>query len=185
MLAKIIDKIKLYELRKEKNHFKKLVRSIIGQQLSVKAAETIMNRFCALFGTRFPTPKEILKMDEEKIRACGISYSKIAYIKDLAMHVEEKKIDLKKIEKSGDEEIIEALTAIKGIGRWTAEMFLIFSLGREDVFSHGDLGLKNAIKKLYGLRKHPSPERARVISDKWKPYRSLASRYLWASLDNE
>lgn len=144
-----------------------------------------MGRFLALFKGTFPAPKEILKIDEEKIRACGISYSKISYIKDLARHVEEKKIDLEKIEQMKNEEAILALTAVKGIGRWTAEMFLIFSLEREDVFSHGDLGLKNAIKQLYGLRKHPSPERARAISDKWKPYRSLASRYLWASLDNE
>ncbi len=189
IIAKVIGRIKLGKITQTTNRFQKLVRSIIGQQLSVKAAATIYNRFVTLFpkiktGT-FPTPQEVLKMPEAKLRSAGLSFQKISYIKDLALKIKGLEIDLENIHKLGDEEAIEALIKIKGIGRWTAEMFLIFSLSRPDVFSYGDLGLRNAIKNLYGLRKHPSPRKAREISDKWKPYRSLASRYLWASLDNE
>ncbi len=185
-LAKIIGRSKLEPLKKRDNHFRSLVRAIIGQQLSVKAANTIMDRFLALFPkTDFPTPKQILKMDKEKLRRCGLSYSKVSYIKDLAAKIINKTIDLKKVEDMPDQEVIDHLVQVKGIGRWSAEMFLIFSLAREDVFSYGDLGLRNAMKKIYGLRKHPSPETAEKISRTWKPYRSLASRYLWKSLDNE
>lgn len=188
ILGKIIDKIELPKIYKTTNRFQKLVRSIIGQQLSVKAASTIYNRFIALFPKlkvgEFPTSREILKISEDKLRQAGLSFQKISYIKDLAGKIEGSEIDLENIHKLEDEAVIEALIKVNGIGRWTAEMFLIFSLERPDVFSHGDLGLKNAIKKLYGLRKHPSPKRADEISLKWKPHRSLASRYLWASLDN-
>lgn len=187
VLAKIIPRIKLESFKIRENHFKTLVRAIIGQQLSVKAADTIMKRFENLFPNKkkgqFPTPKQIFKMDSEKMRTSGLSYSKITYLKDLSKKIIDKKIDLENIHKMSDEEIIEHLTQVKGIGRWTAEMFLIFSLAREDIFSYGDLGIRNAIQRLYKLRKSPSLLRAEKISKLWRPYRSLASRYLWKFLE--
>ena len=166
------------------DYFQALVESIISQQLSTKAGDTIVRRFIQLFGDgMFPTPRQVLQMDTEKIRAAGMSYAKIRYIKDLAERVENKKLYLHKINDMQDEEIIEHLIQVKGIGRWTAEMFLMFALRREDVFSYGDLGLRNAMQKLYKLRQHPTSKQAEKISAKWKPYRTWACRYLWKSLD--
>ena len=188
ILKRVIDKsgIIIIKPRNKKDYFKSLVRAIIGQQLSVKAAQTITNRFIALFrGKEFPTPEEIIKTRDTKLREAGLSSQKISYIKDLSKRVVSKEIDFGRIEKLEDEDAIGALIQVKGIGRWTAEMFLMFSLGRQDVFSHGDLGLKNAMKNLYGLRKHPSFKKTLEISKKWIPYRTLACRYLWASSDNK
>ncbi|OGE82871.1 MAG: hypothetical protein A3B23_00755 [Candidatus Colwellbacteria bacterium RIFCSPLOWO2_01_FULL_48_10] len=183
-LAKVIEKINLEPLMKTNNHFRHLVESIISQQLSVKAADTITTRFIKLFAkkkiAKFPTPKDILKTRKNVLRSAGISGQKASYIRNIAR----AKIDFKKIKQMGDEEVIVELTKIKGIGRWTAEMFLMFSLQRDDVFSCGDLGLLNGMKKVYGLRKHPSRRQVEKITAKWKPYRTLAARYLWASLDN-
>jgi DNA-3-methyladenine glycosylase II len=170
---------------KRRDHFKSLIVAIVNQQLSGKAADTILKRFIALFsGKKFPTPEDVLKMSTAKMRKCGLSKMKVSFIKDLARHVISKSVDFRKMPRLTDEEVIEHLMRVKGIGRWTAEMFLIFSLGREDVFSYGDLGLRNAIRNLYGLKSHPTAAQAEKISSAWKPYRSLASRYLWASLNN-
>lgn len=183
-MAGVIKQVKIGRIMPSDNHFATLVQSIIGQQLSVKAAKTIIGRFLNLFPkARFPAPEQILKMDKEKMRACGLSYSKISYIKDLAEKVKTKEVKLAEIALLGDEEVIAELVRVKGIGRWTSEMFLIFSLGRDDIFSYGDLGIKNAIKKLYKLKAHPTPEKANKISEKWKPYRSTACRLLWKYLD--
>lgn len=184
-LGKVIDKVKLGKMRRNRSHFQTLVEAIISQQLSVKAADTIAKRFVALFPkNKFPTPEQVLKIQPKRIRQCGISYQKVSYIKDLAKNFAGKKHQFKNVHELADEEVILRLTEVKGIGRWTAEMFLIFSLERPDVFSYGDLGLRKAMQKLYGLRKHPSPRKAKEISDKWIPHRSLASRYLWKSIDN-
>ncbi len=184
VLRAAIKKIKLPHREPRANYFESLVTAIVNQQLSGKAAATILARFAALFPRKkFPTPKDVLKMPAAKMRKAGLSGMKISFLKDLSGKVLDGSIDLKKIYTWGDEEVIEHLVSVKGIGRWTAEMFLMFSLGREDVFSYGDLGLRNAIKKLYKMKKHPTPRQAERISGKWKPYRSLASRYLWASLD--
>lgn len=164
-------------------HFTRLCRSIVGQQLSVKAAQTIFTRFQNLFDDKI-TPEKVLKINKEKLRACGISYPKIGYIKDLAEKVLEKKLILETIHNDDDETVIKNLTIVKGIGNWSAEMFLMFSLGRPDVFSIQDLGLQNAIKKLYGIEK-PTKEELLKISEKWKPYRTFACMILWRSLDNE
>ncbi len=164
-------------------HFVRLIRSIVGQQLSVKAAGTIFTRFQKLFDGKI-TPERVLKIDKEKMRECGISYPKISYIKDLAEKVIEKKLILETIHEDDDDTVIRNLTTVKGIGAWSAEMFLMFSLGRPDIFSVGDLGLKNAIKKLYGLDEI-SNEKLIEISKKWSPYRTYASMILWKSLDNE
>ena len=172
--------------------FQDLVESIISQQLSTKAANTIYSRFLELFGknphkkrdgsTEFPTPEEILKMDTEKLRGAGMSYSKAGYVKNIAQAFKDGNLDVKKIEKMSDEEVIKELTKIKGVGKWTAEMILIFTLNRPDVFSLGDAGLKRAIKNLYKLEKEAE---ILELAAKWSPKRSLACWYLWKSLDNE
>lgn len=163
-------------------HFTRLTRSIVGQQLSVKAAQTIFTRFQNLLNDNI-TPERIVKMDKDKMRECGISYPKISYIKDLAEKVIEKKLILENIHELDNETIIKNLTIVKGIGAWSAEMFLMFSLDRPDVFSVGDLGLKNAMKKLYGIDDITN-EQMLEISKKWSPYRTYASMVLWRSLDN-
>ena len=169
-----------YKVRE--NHFRGLVGSIISQQLSVKAAETIRNRFVRVLGSKTFTHKHILQTPFKKLRLAGISGSKVQFIKDLAKAMELKKLNFRKIQQMDDEQVIEALTEFKGVGRWTAEMFLIFSLNRPDVFSLGDGGLKNAIIKIYKPKNH-NPQTFLRIAQKWQPYRSIASIYLWASLD--
>ncbi len=160
-----------------------LMKSIISQQLSVKAADAIYKRFIALFQNEdFPSANEVLEMDDEMIRSAGLSYSKIKYVKSVANAFVSDLIDIEKVRKQSDEEVIAELTQIKGIGRWTAEMILIFTLQRPDVFSIGDLGLRNAITKLYGIT---DQKEMLDLSEKWKPYRSTACWYLWRSLENE
>lgn len=162
--------------------FYELIESIISQQLSIKAADTIFGRFKNLFGNKFPTPSLVLAMDDEKLRACGLSFAKVSYVKSVANAFVSDLIDIEKIKKQSDEEVIEELTQIKGVGRWTAEMILIFTLKRPDVFSIGDLGLRNAITNLYGIT---DKKEMLALSEKWKPYRSTACWYLWRSLENK
>lgn len=185
VLASLFNKYPVVILHPHTNYFQSLAEAIISQQLSGKAATTIITRFKKLFpGTDFPSPKQVLRKKDSDLRSVGISGSKASYIKNLAKAVEEKTVHFTDVAKLTDEEIIEMLTKVKGIGRWTAEMFLIFSLGRLDVFSCGDLGLRNAIKKLYSLRKDMSPKQLHKLSLRWQPYRTCASLYLWASLNN-
>lgn len=161
---------------------RELIKSIISQQLSVKAAETIFARFVGLFRNgEFPTAKEIVTMDDENMRIAGLSYSKIKYIKSVANAFISDLVDIEKIRKQSDEEVITELTQIKGIGRWTAEMILIFTLNRPDIFSIGDLGLRNAITKLYGIT---DQKEMLALSETWSPHRSTACWYLWRSLEN-
>ena len=164
------------------DHFSSLCREIIGQQLSSKVARVIFERFKSLFPKKKITPKYLLQLDHEVLRQVGMSHAKVNSLKDLAEKIEKKEISLDKIEKMDDENVIKELTKVRGIGPWTAEMYLIFALNREDVFSYGDLGLKNAMKKIYGLKNitHDDIER---ISTKWSPYKSYACRILWRSLD--
>ncbi len=164
--------------------YEHLITSIISQQLSVKVSDTIEKRFRALFGEKFPTPEEILKMSEDKIRECGISRPKIIYIKGIAEAVQSGALDVNAISLLSDEEVIVELTKLKGIGKWSAEMTLMFTLKRMDVFSMGDVGLRNAIAKLYGVDRDDLVA-IEKITEKWKPYRTIAARYLWKSLDNE
>lgn len=174
----------LPELSTSTNIFADLVEAIANQQLSEKAGATIFNRFKTLFGgRRFPKPQHVLDVPDEKIRAAGLSWSKIRYIKGLSEITHQKKIDLKRLFNQSDEEVIETLIAIKGVGQWTAEMILIFSLNRPDVFSMGDLGLRTAVSKLYRVDRD-NLKKIEMISLQWKPFRSYASRYLWKSLDN-
>jgi DNA-3-methyladenine glycosylase II len=172
-------------VRPNTRYFASLVGAIISQQLSTKAAATILRRFKALFVNRqFPLPAEVLALEESRLRSVGLSSSKVLYLKHLATAFESKTLDFKRVRTMTDEEIIHMLVQVKGVGRWTAEMFLIFSLGRQDIFSFGDLGLRNAVKKLYKLRTDPSPKKLKQVSNLWQPYRTTASLYLWASLDD-
>lgn len=169
-----------------RDHFRALVVAIVNQQLSGKAAATIFARFVALFGgKKFPTPEDVLKMPAPKMRKTGLSKMKISFLKDLSRHIIAGTVDFKKMKKMSDADVIEHLVRVKGIGRWTAEMFLMFSLRREDIFSYGDFGLRNAMRTQYGLKKHPTERQAAKISAAWAPYRTLASLYLWASVDEK
>jgi DNA-3-methyladenine glycosylase II len=161
-----------------------LLRSIVGQQLSTKAASTIYGRMLELFGGHAPTPKQLLKADPEKIRAAGLSRPKIIYLRDLAQHVEEGTLELERLPELPDEEVATQLTAIKGLGQWTADMFLMFHLGRPDVLPVGDQGIRRAVKVEYRLRKFPDPKRLEKIAEPWRPHRTLACLYLWSTLDN-
>jgi DNA-3-methyladenine glycosylase II len=161
-----------------------LVRSIVGQQLSTKAAATIYGRLLELFGGHPPTPKQLLGADPDEMRAAGLSRAKVAYLRDLAQHVEDGALELERLPDLPDEEVAAQLTAIKGLGQWTADMFLIFHLGRPDILPVGDQGIRRAIQVEYGLRKLPDAKRMRTIAKPWQPYRTLASLYLWSSLDN-
>ncbi len=180
-LAGIIDRVGEYKLKKKNHHFAVLVESIISQQLATSAADAIFKRFKELY-PGFPTASEILATRKSKLRKVGLSGMKIEYLKDLARHVEEEKLDMKSLSKMSDEDVIASLTQVKGIGRWTAEMFLIFSLGRQDVFPVGDLGLRKGVQLLFSLPEIPKPKEVEEMGQGWRPYRTVATWYLWKSL---
>jgi DNA-3-methyladenine glycosylase II len=161
-----------------------LLRSIVGQQLSTKAASTIYGRMIDIFGGHAPTPKQLLAADPEKIRAAGLSRPKIAYLRDLAQHVEDGTLELDRLDQLPDEEVTAQLTAIKGLGQWTADMFLMFHLRRPDVLPVGDQGIRRAVKVEYRMRKLPDPKRLEKVARPWRPHRTLACLFLWSSLDN-
>lgn len=162
------------------DYFTHLCESIINQQLSEKAGDTIFKRFeIELAGSI--TPENVVQYSDDKLRSCGISLAKVRYIKGLSLTILNNELPLSKLKNLPDEEVIESLTKIKGIGRWTAEMFLMFALGRPDVFSHGDLGLRRAIEKIYYL-KDPSLKQIEQLTKIWSPYRTYASIVLWRSL---
>lgn len=163
--------------------FEALCMSIASQQLSTKAAATIFGRFCDLFPPdRKPTPDRVMTLTDEEIRAVGFSRPKVTFIRDLAERVIDGRLDLTGLKKHPDDEVMRQLVAVKGIGRWTAEIFLMFRLGRPDIFPADDLGLMNAVQRAYGLRKRPDAKRLRTLCEKWQPYRSVAAWYLWQSL---
>ncbi len=159
-----------------------LVRSILGQQLSTSAARTIYRHLCGLYGDRPPTPRELLATEESDLRAAGISRQKAGYLRNLSEHVLEGELDLDALDRLADEEVIARLTAVKGLGRWSAEMFLIFHLKRPDVLSVGDVGIRRAVREAYGLPVMPAPDELRLLAEPWRPQRTLASLYLWESL---
>jgi DNA-3-methyladenine glycosylase II len=167
------------------DHFSALVRAITNQQLSTKAAATIYGRLAALMAAETPTPKGLASVTDGQLREVGYSRQKISYLRDLSAHVRDGTLDLDTIHELSDDEVIATLTEVKGIGRWSAEMFLMFRLHRPDVLPVGDLGIVTAIRTQYRLRKTPTPDRIRRIGAAWKPYRSVACWYLWRSLNNE
>jgi len=161
-----------------------LLRAIVGQQLSTKAARTIYLRVLEIFDGTTPSPEQLLDADEEALRGAGLSGRKVEYIQDLARHVLSGELELDRLDQLSDEEAIEEIVAVRGLGQWTAEMFLLFHLRRPDVISGGDLGIRKAIQIEYGMEEMPSPQGVVEIGERWKPNRSLASLYLWESLAN-
>jgi DNA-3-methyladenine glycosylase II len=158
-----------------------LVSAVVGQQLSTKAAATIRRRLMEPYGDRMPTPAELLAADEKDLRGAGLSGRKVEYLRDLARHVTEGELELDALATLSDEEVIEEITAVRGFGRWTAEMFLMFCLGRPDVLPVGDLGIRRAAQAAYGLSELPDPEQLERIAEPWRPNRTLACLYLWES----
>ncbi len=181
-LAEIIKQVGSYNVKITKNRYQSLVEAIIAQQLSGSAAESILKKFKKLFKSKFPKPFEVIKTPDSKIRSVGLSKMKIMYIKDLSKKIQSKQVNMRKISTKSDEYVIEHLTNVKGIGRWTAEMFLIFSLGRLDVLPVGDLGLIKGIQLMYSLKELPNEKEIERIAESWKPYRTVATWYLWKSL---
>jgi DNA-3-methyladenine glycosylase II len=184
-LGAVIKKVGPCRLGQEPHQppFVALAYAIASQQLSVKAADTIFKRFCDLFPPeRVPDPAKLVLMSPDAIRAAGFSRPKVSFLQDLAARVLDERLPLDKLPALTDDEVFETLTAVKGIGRWTAEVFLVFKLGRMDVFPADDLGLVKAVQRVYGLRKKPTRDRLMIIAEPWRPYRSVAAWYLWRSL---
>ena len=162
-----------------------LVRTIVGQQLSTKAARTIYERLVALLGHGPPIPQEILAAEEDDLRAVGLSRQKVRYLRDLARHVLDGELEFDRLDELSDEEVAREVTAVKGLGRWSADMFLMFHLGRPDVLPVGDLGIRRAVERAYGLPGLPDEDALRSIAGPWRPHRTLACLYLWESLDSD
>jgi len=181
VMRKIIDSVGDYTLKKRRHHFAVLIESIISQQLATRAAEVIFCRFKDLY-PKFPTADEILATKNSKLRSVGLSSMKTKYLKDLAKKVSQDKVRLRTLSKMSDDEVVAHLTQVKGIGRLTAEMFLIFSLERPDVLPIHDLGLQKGVQMAFSLSKLPKPNEVEDLGKRWKPYRSIATWYLWKSL---
>jgi DNA-3-methyladenine glycosylase II len=163
--------------------FMALARAIASQQLSTKAADTIFSRFCDLFDPdKLPDPQRLLRLDDETVRRAGFSRSKVVFLRDLASHVVDERLPLDRLHEHDDDSVLKQLTAVKGIGQWTAEIFLMFRLKRPDIFPVDDLGLVKAAQRAYGLRQRPTRKRLLEMSEAWRPYRSVAAWYLWRSL---
>jgi DNA-3-methyladenine glycosylase II len=184
-MARLMDAVGPYRPgdRTAGSHFGALIRSIVFQQLSGKAATTIHNRFLDLYPDRAPTARDIIETPDDKLRGAGLSRQKIGYLRDLAARVDRGELPLDHVDSLTDEDLIAHLVQVKGIGKWTAQMFLMFKLGRVNVLPDLDLGIQNAIKRAYGKRKC-APRDVLRIGAKWSPYSSIACWYLWRSLDN-
>jgi DNA-3-methyladenine glycosylase II len=182
-LMRKVGPIEVIKPRSPAAYFQSLCREIIGQQLNGKVARVIFDRFTKLFPEQNITPERTLKLPDTKIRAAGMAWSKVEAIRDLAKNVVEGEVNLKSLKDLDDEQVMNELVKVKGIGPWTAQMFLMFTLGREDVFSNKDLGLQKAIRKLYKVE--PTPEKLEMITRKWSPYKTYASRVLWKSQDKD
>lgn len=172
------------QLRRTGTHYDALVRSIVFQQLSGKAAGTIHRRLCELYPDARPRAAHVLATDDERLRSAGLSRQKIGYLRDLSARVDDGSLPLAHLGRLSDDAIIEHLIQVKGIGRWTVQMFLMFRLGRPDVLPELDLGVQNAIQRAYGLAVRPTPKDVIRIGSPWRPYASVASWYLWRSLEN-
>lgn len=168
----------------EGNHFDHVARAIVYQQLSGAAAGTIHRRFLALYGDRDPSPAELMRTPDAKLRAVGLSGRKTEYLKDLAARAHEDTLPIESLHELDDAEVLETLTAVRGIGEWTAQMFLMFRLGRPDVLPVLDLGVQKAVQLIYGMRSLPKPQRVAKVGGCWAPYRTIASWYLWRRVDD-
>ena len=188
MLRGVIKRHGPCRIRPHNRYFETLVRAVISQQLSTKAADTICNRFKAIYPPdRFPKPEQILETSNETLRATGMSNGKVSFVKDLAAKMQEGSLKFNRMAKLSDDEVIAMLTEVKGIGVWTAQMFLIFSLGRMDVLPVGDLGVRRAIEQLYGFDHLPTAEEIEQVAEErgWRPYCSIAAWFLWRSWEDE
>ena len=182
VMRAIIDQVGAYRIRFRDPDFETLVKSIVYQQLSGRVAGVIFGRVTNAAGGRL-TPEGILKLRPVRMRTLGLSGQKTAYIRDLARHARDGRVAFEELARLPDEAVIERLTEVKGIGVWTAHMFLIFALRRPNVLPTGDLGIRNAIRKAYGLLELPKPAEMETLSEPWRPYRTVASWYLWRSLE--
>jgi len=184
VLARIIAEVGALGIAPRRERFQALARAIIFQQLAGAAANAIYGRFVALFpDMEFPTPEQVLAKSDAELRSVGLSEKKALYIKDLATHVRDGKLNFDSFHQMTDDEIVAHLTQVKGIGKWTAEMFLMFHLGRPDVMPGDDLGVQNAVKRHYRMRQRPNRKRLLKHAERWRPYRTAAAWYLWRSLD--
>lgn len=181
-LAKIISAVGSYEIKTRSRPFEALVESIIYQQLAGAAADAILKRFVQLYAGKFPTPDQLTSTKDELLRSVGLSARKIGYLKDLAGRIIAGSLRLDLFDGISDEQVVDQLVQVKGIGKWTAEMFMIFCLGRADVLPVGDLGLRKAIQRAYCIEELPDAKAIYKIAEKWKPYRSFATWYMWKSL---
>ena len=161
-----------------------LARAIVGQQLSTLAARSIWEKLVGQFGGKLPAPEELLRKRKTTLRKAGLSNAKVDFLRDLARRVKDGRLDLKSLAKLPDADVVAELIEVKGVGQWTAEMFLIFHLGRPDVVSVGDLGIRRAVQIAYGMKELPGPEELEKLAEEWRPHRTLACLYLWRSLDN-
>jgi DNA-3-methyladenine glycosylase II len=182
-MAGLIRQVGPYKIRYREPDFETLVKSIVFQQLSGKVAATIFGRLVAAAGDGKFTPQAALKLTPVKMRALGLSRQKIAYIRDIAGHTRSGAVDFQALRNLPDDEVILVLTGLKGVGVWTAHMFLMFALRRKDVLPTGDLGIRAAVKKAYGFEELPSPSVVQQLGEKWRPFRTVASWYLWRSLE--
>ncbi len=189
MLGAIIERIGINGLGdrrrgRPRDHYGALVRTIVGQQLSTTAARAIYERLTARYGGRAPTPEEVLAEDPEELRAAaGLSRAKVGFLRSLAEHVLDGSLELHRLGRLSDEKVIAELVAVKGLGPWSADMFLIFHLQRPDVLAVGDLGIRRAIMLAYELPELPAPEQMEAIAAPWRPHRTVACLFLWRSLD--
>jgi 3-methyladenine DNA glycosylase/8-oxoguanine DNA glycosylase len=186
VLARVIERVGpcRLQLRTDGTHYDALTRSIVFQQLSGKAASTILSRFHALYPSATPTPDAVLTTSDERLRSAGLSRQKIGYLRDLSAKVADDSLPLHDIHTMADDDVIDHLVQVKGIGRWTAQMFLMFRLGRPDVLPELDLGVQNAIRRAYRMRKRPTPKQVKKLGAKWSPHSTVACWYLWRSLEN-
>ncbi len=189
VLAELIDRYGIDGLgerrrSRPRDHYGVLVRAIIGQQVSTHAANAMFRRLTERFGGRLPTPEEVLADDPHELRAAaGLSNAKVTFLRSLAEHVLDGSLELHKLRRLSDEQVVAELVAVKGIGPWTAQMFLIFHLNRPDILAAGDLGIRRAIMVAYGLPEMPDPAEIERLAEPWRPYRTLACEFLWRSLD--
>jgi DNA-3-methyladenine glycosylase II len=184
-LGALIDRVGAYDAPRRSDPYAALVRAILFQQLAGAAASAIQKRFFALHDPvdRAPTPEQMLDLTDEQFRTAGISRQKMGYLRDLALHVADGRLDLKALPALPDEDVIERITAVKGLGEWSAHMFLMFHLGRPDVLPAGDLGVRSGMRVTYGLESVPTPKEALLIGQKWAPYRSVGSWYMWRAIE--
>lgn len=183
VLAALIARVGPYPLRASRSPFEVMLRTIVSQQLSTRAADTIYGRLAAAMGAGPPRPEQVLALSDPALRACGLSRAKAVYARNVAAAFRDTKLTRRSFAALDDAVVIESLTSIKGVGEWSAHMFLIFALHRPDVFPIGDLGLRNAMMQTYRLRSNTKPARLHRIADAWRPYRSVGTLYMWRSLE--